>query len=226
MLKTVALSQANKTAGCAVTYRAGAVERFGTCPKTCELNPCADKSTNKIDLKYLRALIDAVPPKGRAFTYTHFAPHYWRKELKAGGTTVNYSARDEKTAIKYFKQGIQCVTVVNPDHWENNKKSYKREGVQFVRCPQEQNKKLTCGVCKLCAYPNRNHVIVFTQHGCAKDNPKCYADNGRTLIHWNATKKKGADNDAEALRDFADSLPIGTILRHHVAGDIGQERFS
>jgi hypothetical protein len=50
MLKTVALSQANKTAGCAVTYRAGAVERFGTCPKTCELNPCADKSTNKIEV--------------------------------------------------------------------------------------------------------------------------------------------------------------------------------
>jgi len=25
------------------------------------------------------------------------------------------------------------------------------------------------------------------------------------------------------LRDFAESLPIGTVLRHHVAGDIGRE---
>ena len=38
MLKTTAMSTAKKTAGCAVTYRAGSSEKFGTCPASCELN--------------------------------------------------------------------------------------------------------------------------------------------------------------------------------------------
>jgi hypothetical protein len=41
-------------------------------------------------------------------------------------------------------------------------------------------------------------------------------------IQWRATKTKGAPNDAEAVRAFARSLPAGSMLRHHVVGDMGR----
>jgi hypothetical protein len=57
MLKTVKLSQANKTAGCAVTYRAGKANKYDTCPVNCELNAsgrgCAPSD---IDDEYLDAV--------------------------------------------------------------------------------------------------------------------------------------------------------------------------
>ena len=38
MLKTVKKSQALKTTDCAITYRAGKNDIFGTCPKICPLS--------------------------------------------------------------------------------------------------------------------------------------------------------------------------------------------
>ena len=38
---------------------------------------------------------------------------------------------------------------------------------------------------------------------------------------YGGTQQK--ETDAEVLRKFVKSLPPGTILRHHIAGDIGKE---
>ena len=84
MLKTTAMSTAKKTAGCAVTYRAGSSEKFGTCPASCELNPsgtgCSD---GQIDFDYLDAVLDAKPRRGFSFTYSHFHPLFWSHKLSS-----------------------------------------------------------------------------------------------------------------------------------------------
>jgi len=104
------------------------------------------------------------------------------------------------------------------------------EGVRFVRCPAELADKFTCDQCgggrPLCARGERDYVVVFVAHGTGAKKVGtgtggCYAANGPTAIQWHGTKKTGAANDAQALRAFAASLPVGSKLRHHVAGDIG-----
>ena len=46
MLKVVEKSKAIKTTDCAVTYRSGNDDVFGTCPKHCALNPNSTMSTS------------------------------------------------------------------------------------------------------------------------------------------------------------------------------------
>ena len=79
MLKTVEMSRAKKTAGIAVTYRAGAGEKYGTCPASCKMNS-SGKGTEEVDAEYLNAVLDAVPRKGVSFTYSHFSWHLWAEK--------------------------------------------------------------------------------------------------------------------------------------------------
>ena len=50
----------------------------------------------------------------------------------------------------------------------------------------------------------------------------CYAAQGHAAIAWHATRTTGAPDDAVAVAVFARSLPAESLLRHHVAGDIGR----
>lgn len=106
------------------------------------------------------------------------------------------------------------------------------EGVRFARCPAELADNFTCQQCgngdPLCARGDRDYVIVFVAHGTGAKrvgtgDGGCYAASGPTAIQWHGTRKTGAANDAETLRTFARSLPPGSFLRHHIAGDIGRE---
>jgi len=80
----------------------------------------------------------------------------------------------------------------------------------------------------LCARGTRDYIVVFVAHGTGKAKVGtdcaggCYAAQGPTAIQWHNTRKNGAADDAKALIDFAKSLPPGSMLRHHVAGDIGR----
>ena len=233
MLKTVETSRAQKTKGLAVTYRAGSQEKFGTCPASCELNP-SGCGASKIDQEYLNALSLAVPTKGVAFTYSHFSPIHWIKKNGPGKTVINYSAKTATLAAKYIKMAVPTVATVALDFW-NGRKSVDSDGARFVRCPAEYLPQFGCAQCgngdPLCARLDRDFVIGFTAHGVHKkkaanpDDPGgCYASGGNVLLHWEATADQSQDeSDADKITRFAKSLAPRTILRHHIAGDIGDD---
>lgn len=233
MLKTVETSRAQKTKGLAVTYRAGSKEKFGTCPVSCELNP-SGCGASKIDQEYLNALSLAVPTKGVAFTYSHFSPIHWIKKNGPGKTVINYSAKTATLAAKYLKMAVPTVATVALDFW-NGRKSVDSDGARFVRCPAEYLPQFGCAQCgngdPLCARLERDYVVGFTAHGVHKrkaanpDDPGgCYASGGNVLLHWEATADQAQDeSDADKITRFAKSLAPRTILRHHIAGDIGDD---
>jgi hypothetical protein len=179
-------------------------------------------------------VIDAVPNKGVAFTYSHFSPVFWAKKLKAGKTVINYSAKTAELAAKYVGFGVPTVATVSDSFWQG-KKARAVAGVNIVRCPAEYRDNFGCNQCgngdPLCAQLKRRYAVGFTAHGVHKKkaaNPDdaggCYATGGNVLLHWTATAKQGQDEtDADRLRRFAKGLPPRTILRHHIAGDIGED---
>ena len=231
MLKTVITSSNRKTGPIAVTYRAGVHETFGTCPKTCALHPKNETGTHLVDVEYLDALRQAVPRNGQAWTYSHF-PAEALPIPKKRETVINASCDDVREAVRTVELGRPAVYAAPADTADTWPK--KIAGVRFVRCPAETVEHVTCASCgggrPLCARGERDYVIVFVAHGASAKrvgtgSGGCYAAGGPTAIQWHGTKKTGAPNDAETLRAFARSLPPGSLLRHHVAGDIGREIF-
>lgn len=227
MLKTVPISGNRKTGPIAVTYRSGEHQTYGTCPKTCGLHPKSETGANNIDGEYLAAVIDAVPRNGKAWTYSHFAADSLPMPAP-GKTVINASCDDASEAVRAYSLGRPAVYAApKGTQWPQ-----RIAGVRFVRCPAELSDSFTCQQCgngdPLCARPNRDYVIVFVAHGTGAKRVGtgaggCYAASGPTAIQWHGTKKTGAANDAQALRAFVRSLPPGSLLRHHVAGDVGRE---
>jgi len=248
MLKTVEMSGAKKTKGIAVTYRAGNGEKYATCPAACKMN-CSGKGAKQIDAEYLDALLDAVPRKGVSFTYSHFGWHLWGDKLAEGKTVINFST-ESLTSAAAASRAVPTVVVVAESEWgegktlrapllgrTNSRGHFVQSGsVKVVRCPAEYRDGFSCRDCgnglPLCARLDRDYVIGFTAHGAAKkkaadENTRggCYADGGNVRLHWVATSQADQpdETDGEKLLRFAKSLPPRSIIRHHVAGDIGQE---
>ena len=237
MLKTVDYSRATKTRGIAVTYRAGAGEKYATCPADCKMN-CSGKGAQKLDAEYLDALLDAVPRKGVSFTYSHFDPlvYGWGKKLKEGKTVINFSTESPAAAAASIYNGVPSVVVLREDYWQGSKTQSAPFGVKIVRCPAEYREGFSCRDCgngvPLCARLDRDYIIGFTAHGPSKKKAAdpttrggCYADAGNCRIWWEDTANgdQPDETDAEKVRRFAKSLPPRSIIRHHVAGDIGAE---
>lgn len=229
MLKTVTVSSNSKTGPIAVTYRAGSCSTYGTCPKSCGLHPAADQGAARIDKSYLAALLDAVPPGGQAWTYSHFAPELLPKPQQ-GKTVINASCDTPDQAVHAWGLGLP-VTVTAPQGADLARPvTYK--GVRFVQCPEQSGHVESCAKCgngrPLCARAERDYIIVFSAHGqgarkvATEERGGCYAAGGHVAIQWHKTRTAGAANDAELLRSFAQSLAPGSLLRHHVAGDIGR----
>jgi|TARA_R110002020_G_scaffold374935_2_gene586201 hypothetical protein len=236
MLNAVENSQAKKTSRLAVTYRAARGDMYGTCPDSCPLKPAAT-STHDIDRDYELAVRRAVPRKGIAFLYTHFAPEQWAEQNTGAQnqTVFNYSADTLADAARYIKGGAASVAVVAADYWDGraSAKVTEADGVKMVRCPNETTG-IDCRNCgngaPLCARPNRDHGIVFTAHGASKrkagDNEEaggCYAGGGNVALHWRhlSERSETTESDGEHVKRFAAGLSPRTILRHHIAGDIG-----
>jgi hypothetical protein len=229
MLKTVTVSSNSKTGPIAVTYRAGSCSTYGTCPKSCGLHPAPAQGAARIDKTYLAALLDAVPPGGQAWTYSHFAPELLPKPQQ-GKTVINASCDTPDQAVNAWRLGLP-VTVTAPQGADLARPVIYK-GVRFVQCPEQSGHVESCAKCgngrPLCARSERDYVIVFAAHGTgarrvATDQAGgCYAASGHVAIQWHKTRTAGAANDAELLRSFAQSLAFGSLLRHHVAGDIGR----
>jgi hypothetical protein len=227
MLKTVKHSGNKKTGPIAVTYRAGAHHVYGTCPKTCALNPQGNHAAALVDAEYLAALRRAVPRHGQAWTYSHFPADVLPVPVP-GETVINASCDTMADAIAAVKSGRPAVVAAPAGTvWPCT-----REGVKFVQCPAELSDSFSCAQCgngrPLCARGGRDYVVVFVAHGSGaakvgtNEAGGCYANGGPVRMAWNATQKTGQANDAAALLQFARELPPGSLLRHHVAGDIGQ----
>lgn len=248
MLKTVETSGAKKTKGIAVTYRSGSGERYATCPASCKLN-CSGKGAEKIDAEYLDALIDAVPRRGVSFTYSHFPWHQWSDKLAEGKTVINFST-ESLTSAAAAARVVPTVVVVSEQSWNGSKTMRaplfggtdsrgnlkQTSSVRVVRCPAEYRDGFGCADCgdglPLCARLQRDYIIGFTAHGSGKrkaEDPNtmggCYADGGRVALHWRDTANQAEpeETDGEKLLRFVKSLPPRSIIRHHVAGDIGAE---
>jgi hypothetical protein len=236
MIGGTATSRAKKTAGIAVTYRAASGEMYGTCPDSCPLKPTITGIT-EIDREYEAAVRRAVPRKGLAFLFTHFPPHLWAEKNQAGRTVFNVSADSLSDAARYTKRGVAAVAVVAADYWEGraSAKVTESDGIRMVRCPDELTG-IGCAGCgsgePLCARGDRNYGIVFTAHGSGKrkagDNDEpggCYAGYHRTAHHWRALSEREEtiepESDADQVERFAAGLAPRSVLRHHVAGDIG-----
>ena len=144
MLKTVAVSGNSKTGKIAVTYRSGEHSIFGTCPKTCALNPKGAESSNLVDTDYLEALSDAVPRGGKAWTYSHFARHALPKPA-AGRTVINVSSDAVADAVASVRDGYPTVYAAPAASAEQWPKTI--DGVRFVRCPAELAETFTCRDC-------------------------------------------------------------------------------
>lgn len=236
MLKTVESSRATKTRGVAVTYRAGRGEKYATCPSSCKMN-CSGKGSNEIDSEYLDALLDAVPRRGVSFTYSHFDPreYGWDRKLAPGKTVINFSTEIPGAAAASIYNGVPSVCVLPENSWAGQKTQSAGWGVKIVRCPAEYRAGFSCADCgngePLCARLHRDYVIGFTAHGptrkkAADINTRggCYADAGNCRLWWDDTANgQQCETDAEKVKRFAQSLPPGSIIRHHVAGDIGAE---
>jgi hypothetical protein len=236
MLNCVEHSRAKKTRGLAITYRAGAGDMWATCPDSCGLKPTVTK-TSKIDREYEYAVRRALPRKGQAFLYTHFSPDQWGESNSPGKTVFNYSADSLGSAAYHVERGTASVVVVPDDYWDDKPSdkvtTVDRGGVWGVRCPNEttgvdcQN----CGSGKpLCARSDRAYFVVFTAHGAAKrlaGDPAvkggCYAGGGNVALHWRRLSQRleTGETDAEKVTRFAAALAPGSVLRHHIAGDLG-----
>jgi len=234
MLKLVENSRAKKTEGIAVTYRAGTGEKYATCPATCSMNN-SGKGAASIDENYLNALIDAVPRKGLSFTYSHFDYAAWGNKLKKGKTVINYSADTLSKAREAFDH-VPTVVVLDVAAWSQKKSILATDSPTVIRCPAEYREGFSCRDCgngePLCARLDRDFIVGFTAHGASKKKAAdpdtrggCYADGGNVRLHWEATSRVALSDeiDGEKLKRFAAFLPPRTILRHHVAGDIGLE---
>jgi len=232
MLRTVPRSSNAKTGPIAVTYRSGQHSTYSTCPASCPLNPKPAESTAQVDQAYLRALSAAVPKDGQAWTYSHY---HWSKlpAAKPGRTVINFSADTAQDAVAAVRAGRPAVLAAAPadsrDSWP-----MLVDNVRFVVCPEQlapAGSDFSCSTCgngrPLCARPDRDYVIVFLAHGTGRrlaesdDQGGCYAATGPTAIQWHGTRTAGQADDAAAVRRFARSLPPGSLLRHHVAGDVG-----
>lgn len=206
----------------ACTYRAGSLDNYGTCPKTCEMLPekhvrfCADT----VDRDYLNVIQNTVPRSGIAWTYTHFHFSNFEKQTNKK-CVINYSADTVGNAYKGLKAGFPTTLhIPESDTLEFFKKK------NFVLCPEQlsKNSKFTCSDCgdgrPLCSRADRDYVIVFIEHGIKKD--KCYAGQFRTNIAWKNTREKPEKKKTLVeLKNWIKGLPRQMMLRHHVAGDLG-----
>jgi len=241
MLKTVELSRAKKTAGIAVTYRAGKNKMFGTCPASCNLND-SGKGAENVDNEYLDALLNAKPKKGVSFTYSHFHWSKWIDNARAiAKTVINYSADNLADAINSFICNVPTVAVVPESKWNGSKCFHVQRSdipastVRFIRCPAEYQN-ISCNHCgngePLCARMDRDFIIGFSAHGPNKrkaasltDQGGCYGAQGNCRLAWTdtAASEQPDETDGEKLLRFVKSLPVRAIIRHHVAGDIGAD---
>ncbi len=236
MINGTAISKAIKTDGCGVTYRTGLGNPYASCPSYCPLMPAKYSGTGEVDYTYLDSLLKAVPRAGHSFTYSHFDWNKWfniAEDARRTGaaTVINYSADTWGSAVKAMAAGVPTtISVPVADVVK-----YRRGKIRAAQCPATYKDNFSCADCgggkPLCARPDRDYAIVFPSHGPGKrhigteEQGGCYTGYGHVSLHANRYSKQEAtaETDSEAVTRFVAGLRPGSIVRHHVIGDIGKE---
>lgn len=242
------VSQNRKTGPIATTYRAGTRSAYGTCPTTCSLCPSATAAARRLDDAYTAAVLAAVPRNGQAFTYSSFPVEDWAPamlERMAAGlpTTVVNASTTSLAALDALPAGVPGVVALSAEAWDavsqGGRAGWSPAGRRLVRCPEQTGRARDCASCgdgrPLCARADRGFAVVFVAHGnqskrVGDDSTPggCYAAGGRTWLHWRtvadaAEARHAGEADADRVRREVRALPPGSIVRHHVAGDLGAE---
>lgn len=121
-----------------------------------------------IDVPKVEALIKANRGR-RGFAYTHYDPADNMAILakaNRAGFTINLSANNLDQAEDYHESGLPVVVVVLPEDTPNVSRT--SSGVKVVVCPNQQNKKVTCHRCEMCADSDRDYIVGFRAHGTRK----------------------------------------------------------
>jgi hypothetical protein len=228
MLKTVPVTGDKKTGPIGGTYRTGETTMYGSCPSDCPLMkgckgelPTPDNQV--LDVEYMMAEREAVPPGGWAFGYTHTWMR-WKDQIpynEEGKSCINLSATSIEDAQALLDEG-RDVVVALPENTPTPK--------GWARCPQELSDKINCSNCggakgPLCARPNRGYPIVFKMKHTKKGDKlgKCYGNFFRVRAVWNRTVETGLVDDPVAVTHFAKNQPHGSRVRHRIAGDFCKE---
>lgn len=199
------------------------------------MKPSQQPGSSQVDTEYLAALVQAVPLNGQSWTYTHFGVQDIPKTV-SGQTCINISTEAIEGpggALEAFSAGYPTV-VVRPS--SEGSKVDLRGGVRLVRCPAEYLS-VTCQTCgggkPLCARHERNYVIKFTAHGASAkridiraigggEAGGCYGNGGPVRLQWERTRDLvETRGDGEVLMGFVAGLKEGSLVRHHVVGDVG-----
>ena len=234
MLSTQYPSQNVKVGPIATSYRSGK-KPFGTCPNTCKLCDRPEEATTRIDHEYMSAVYNTVPHQGRVFTYVHFHHSMWANKYpaKKGKAVFNYSADTLRLARASLAAGVPTVIAVTEKDLARAK---NQPGLKIKVCPADKKKGFNCSNCggskgPICSWTNRDFAVGFMVHGTRKKKAAdtsqpggCYAEAGfYTRTHWNQlSKREQQKSDAQTHIDFVKSLPFATIMRPHIAGDMGK----
>ena len=244
-LITQPCSKSKKLLGSAVTYRAAEGSKYATCPDSCHLKP-ETTDTVKLDSAYAATVAESVPVGGTSYLYTHFHPISWPSSANGYGcATFNYSCDTLEQAADSTLRGVPSVVNIPLEDWEllAHKESAriptpKGADVVALRCLNETTG-VSCGNCggkqgPWCARPERSFIVVFTNHGSAYklagDLTKkggCYGNGGNVRMHWDRlSTEPQTETDSETITRFVASLNYGSLLRHHIVGDIGTTVYS
>ncbi len=240
VLKTTRISANRKTGPIAVTNRSGKQNIFGTCPDSCKLMLPGYEGSDRVDTEYLHDLRKAVPKRGKAWTYTHSIAYRRRFRPSREGETCINSSCDTIDDIKEAQyNGHPSVTVIPDKSKHAHIRKLREEGISVGICPAQVKEGVTCSTCgngtPWCSMHDRHFTVGFISHGpgtnAASDCEKkggCYAAYNFTRIHWNklAQTEEQEQTDGEQLRKFAKTLPPGSLLRHHVVGDMMKDEKS
>ena len=235
VLKVTRKSGNTKTGPIAVTNRSGKQNIFGTCPDSCKLMLPGHKGSDEVDVDYLTALRKAVPEKGKAWTYTHSIAFRRRfRPSREGETCINSSCDTIDDILDAQDRGHPSVTVIPEQGATEFIRKLRSKGIKIGICPAQLKKDMTCSNCggasgPWCSMHDRHFTVGFLSHGTGKKQAEdcekqggCYAAYFRTRWQWDklALKEESKQTDGEKLLEFAETLPEGSLLRHHVVGDM------
>lgn len=143
------------------------------CGQVVRINVTGDMAipgTSDISHEFVETVISAYPRNfvKELYTYTHceLNPHNLKimRDAITRGFVINASCERHEQVKKAIQNGVPAVLVVK--YMTEN--VIEKEGIKYVKCPNQISQKNKCLHCKKCMQGTRREVIVFEYHGQGK----------------------------------------------------------